>query len=252
MKTMKLTLIGAFLALAAGVSAQDPIPAGTVLPVRLNSSFSLKTQAGSVISARVMQNVAFPTGAKIPAGARVIGHVIAITPAADGVGARISFTFDKVMASKRAITVTTNLRAMASFGEVEDAQLPDTASDRGTPENAWTTILVGGDMNYRGGGPVVEGSNVVGKPTFDGVLSQIASKPGAGCRAAIDGNNRPQALWVFSADACGMYGFPGIRIAHAGRTNPIGVIVLTSQGKNLRISRGSGILLRVTGSGKTA
>jgi hypothetical protein len=252
MKARALKLFGAFLLFSTAASAQEVIPAGTVLPVRLNSSLSLTAQPGKVITARIMQNVELPTGATIRAGSRVVGHVIAVTPAADGTTARVSFTFDKVVSSKRTIPITTDLRAMASFVAVEDAQIPETGDDRGTPENAFTTVLVGGDdVSYRGGGPVQEGSKIVGRPVFDGVLSQVSSKPGTDCRGAIDGNDRPQALWVFSSDACGLYGFPGITIAHAGRSNPIGEIALSSNGQKLDIPGGTGMLLRVIGRGES-
>jgi hypothetical protein len=251
MKVMKLALSGALLFFPICLRAQDnALPAGTVLPVRLNSSVSLKTQPGRVITATVMQNVVLPTGGRIRAGSKVVGHVTNVTQAASGQRARISFTFDKLVCSGRTIPVTTDLRAMASFVEVYDAQIPDTGPDRGTPENAWTTILVGGDVDYRGGGPVNEGSKTVGRPVYDGVLSQITANPDAGCRGAIAGNNTLQALWVFSADACGLYGFPTLVIAHAGRDNPIGEIVLVSNSDKLDIPSGSGMLLRVINGGE--
>src|ERR1700691_4480395 len=100
MKVMKLILLGAFLILSTGLSAQDAIPSGTILPVRLNSSLSMKTQPGAVIPVRVMQGVVLPAGGTIRAGAKVIGHVIAVTPVTNGSSARISFSFDKVVTSK--------------------------------------------------------------------------------------------------------------------------------------------------------
>jgi hypothetical protein len=241
----QLTLFGACLIFSAAAFAQKAIPSGTVLPVRLNSSLSQKTQPGKVITAKVMQNVVLPSGATIRAGSRVVGHVITVTAPANGTTAQVAFSFDKVVSSKRTIPITTDLRAMASFMEVEDAQIPEIGDDRGTPENAFTTVLVGGDVAYRGGGPVKEGTKTVGRPVFDGVLSQVSAKPGTECRGEVDGNNEPQALWVFSSDACGLYGFPGITITHAGRTNPIGEIVLTSNGHRLKIAGGTGMLLRV-------
>jgi hypothetical protein len=79
----------------------------------------------------------------------------------------------------------------------------------------------------------------------DGVLVRVSSRPGTKCRGEFYGNDRPQALWVFSSDACGLYDFPNITLAHAGRTSPLGEITLQSNKGNVNILAGSGILLRV-------
>jgi hypothetical protein len=252
MMTVKLILLSGLLMFSTDTFAQDLISPGTIIPVRLNSSFSLKTKPGSTLMARVMQDVPLSTGAKIRVGTKVVGHVINVSPPTNGANGRVSFVFDAVMVAKRYVPITTNLRAMASFMEVEEAQIPQSGPDRGTPESAWTTVLVGGDIDYRGGGPVMEGSNIVGEPTLDGVVSRLDSKLGEDCGGVADGNDRPQALWVFSADACGMYGFPGVNIVSAGRTEPIGVVVLTSDRDNLSISGGTGMLLRVIGGSRNA
>lgn len=68
------------------------------------------------------------------------------------------------------------------------------------------------------------------------------------CRGAIDGNDGPPALWVFSSDACGTYRLEHIGIAHAGRTAPAGLIVLVSENGTLKISGEAGMLLRVSTS----
>jgi hypothetical protein len=52
----------------------------------------------------------------------------------------------------------------------------------------------------------------------------------------------PQALWVFSSDACGVYGMSGVRIADSGRTT--GPVTLARSGK-IEIRSGSGMLLLV-------
>jgi hypothetical protein len=246
--SMKNTLLAVLLALTTAMFGQTAIPAGTILPLQLNSSLnSRKARPGQRVTARLMQDVLLPSGAKIPAGAKAIGRVLDVVAAGNGSGAKLSLQFDTLEVSKRRIPMATSLRALASMMEVEDAQIPKVGPDHGTPQDAWTTVQIGGDVVYRGGGPVTNGLRVVGTPAANGVLVQVASNPAGKCRGALNGNDLPQALWIFSANACGAYGFRDLTIAHAGRTNPAGEITLTSEGHNFDVRRGSGLLLRVRG-----
>ena len=242
---MKCIFWLSLIMLSMDLFAQNTIPAGTIVPVALNSSLnSRKVKSGQVITARVMQDVPLP-GSTIHAGAKVVGRVIDVKPANGASGAQISFRFDTLMVSKRRIPITTNLRAAASMMAVEAAQLPESGPDRGTSQNAWTTDQIGGEVVYRGGGPVADGLRSVGEPTYGGVLVHVSAKPGSPCRGEIEGNDRLQALWVFSSDACGVYDFADLAIVHAGRTNPVGEITLASDKGEVNIRAGSGMLLRV-------
>jgi len=200
-----------------------------------------------------MQNVPLAPGAKIREGSKLIGHVVEVTPATNGAQARISLQFDKIVFSNQTASITTNLRAIAGFSEVRDAETPTSVPGEGDNFYALTTVQVGGDVVYGVGGPVTTGedsSHFVGKAGVDGVLGQVRAKEGTKCRGSIDGNDSAQALWVFSSDACGTYGLEHISIAHAGRTDPTGVIVLASDNGNLKIATGAGMLLRVKPSGQ--
>lgn len=251
---MKHSLLFFFslLIFPAGLFAQEEVPVGTVLPVRLNSSLSKKTKFGQLITARVMQDVSLGNGSRIRAGAKVTGQVIDVTPRAPGASASISITFDELLVSHRKLALVTDLRALASLMEVEDAQIPDAGPDRGTEAAIYTTNQVGGDeVVYRGGGHVMNGSQIVGEPVGDGVVGQARPNAAGECRGAIEGNERPQSFWVFSSDACGVYGFHGVTIVHAGRSDPVGRITLTSSDGDLNIRAGSGLLLRVVASLKS-
>jgi hypothetical protein len=132
------------------------------------------------------------------------------------------------------------------MNDVFDAQLPTNSFDEfGTSPTAWTTVQVGGDVVYRGNEVVSRYNEPVGKAgLFGEVTGKLQAVPGSGCRGEVGSNDREQALWIFSVSACGTYGFPDLRIGHAGRTEPVGQIVLESNGK-LNVSGGSGWLLRV-------
>lgn len=237
---------------SSAVLAQQAIPSGTIIPVRLNSTLdSKKTKPGKVFTARVMQDVPLPDS-KIRAGSKVIGHVVSAKRAGNGTDEPLSLRFDAIEVSKRRTPICTNLRAIASMREVEDAQVPAAGPDRGTSQAAWTTVQVGGEVVYRGGGPVANGLQDVGIPTANGVLAHVSSVPGTKCAGEADDNSRLQALWVFSSDACGAYGFSDLEIAHSGRSDPIGEIVFTSSKRDVHLPGGSGMLLRVNSSGPHA
>lgn len=249
-----LSLTAVFAALAiqpCKANENSPtIPSGTILPIRLNTTISsTKSKAGEEITGRIMQDIPLSSGARIRAGSRVVGHVVEVNPASNSSGARISIQFDKLISSHQTIAVTTNLRAIVGFMGVIEAQTPTTSPGQGDNIYALTTVQVGGDVAYGFGGPVTTSTSpddVVGKELKDGMLGQVRAKEGTECRGAIDGNDRPQALWVFSSDACGAYRLEHVSIAHAGRSNPVGVIVLASDESHLAIRAGAGMLLRVT------
>ncbi len=238
-----------FLTFAPGLWAANSLPAGTVLPVRLNATLSsAKSTPGKTITARLMQNVPLSDGLTIHAGAKVIGHVVGVAPASNRGPASITMQFDALETRGHKIPITTNLRAIASFVAVEQAQIPLMGPDRGTPEDAFTTDQIGGETVYRGGGPVEGATGKVGEPVNGGVLSRLNANPDRGCRGAINSNDSPQPLWVFSSDACGAYSLPNLTIRHAGRSNTAGQITLESKKGNVEVRSGAGILLRVDAS----
>jgi len=248
-----LPLVGILL-FAFCARAQQPIPLGTIIPLRLNSTLSSKNaKANGAISARVMQDVPLAGGGKIREGTKVTGHVIEVRPASRGSGALLSFTFDRVLVSKTGLYVVTDLRALASALAVESAYLPELGMGEGETWNARTTDQIGGDTVYWGGGNVEGKSGPVGKPVEgadSGVLVKVRANSRGECRGETNGNYEAQALWVFSSDACGVYDIHGLTIAHSGRTQPIGVVRLTSERGEVEVRGGSGFLLRVIDQSK--
>ena len=243
-------LIGAYVLFSSTMLfGQQPIPKGTILPVELKSSLdSRSAKPGQVIKGRIAQDVPL-AGTRIHEGSKVVGHVVEVKKASENGGeGQIALRFDTLVAAKKRIAMTTNLRALASPMAVWDAQLPLTGPDRGTSENAWNTVLVGQDeVSYRGGGPVAKGLKVVGEPTpGGGVLVYASAAENMKCGGERFGNDGLQALWVFSSDACELYGFPPeLKLLHAGRSNPVGQFTLSADRGDVVLKSGSGILLRV-------
>ena len=228
---------------ATSLWAQESIPPGTILPLQLNSAIdSKKMHAGQTIRAQLMQDVPLPDGSRLRKGARVLGSIVAVK--SGDPRAEVVFRFDTLVTGKRRIAITTHLRALATMMDVHAAQLPLGGPDRGTSDFVRTTVQIGGEAVYHGGGPVTHGSDVVGKSVVDGVLVLPAAT--APCRGDLEGNERPQALWVFASDACGLYDLPELTLAHAGRSELRGEITIASTNGRVKIRPGSGLLLRVT------
>jgi len=139
------------------------------------------------------------------------------------------------------MSLRAGLRAIASPASVEEAQIPGSGPDRGTPPSAWTTVQVGGDVVYRGGGPVVNGAGEsVGEPVAGGVLAEL--RPCGPCPNPREGK-LTGALWVFSVGACGAYGYAHMAIVDAGCASGEGEILLSSVEGPLELRGGTGMLL---------
>ena len=78
-------------------------------------------------------------------------------------------------------------------------------------------------------------------------MSKTTACPGEENKQALNADKRPQALWVFSHDACGVFGYDA-EVKHTGQSNPEGDIVLASKNGDLKLYNGSALLLRVIGS----
>jgi hypothetical protein len=208
-----------------------------------------KTKQGQIIRGQIAQDVPLPGGSRIRKGSKVEGHVVEVAASGNGTGAKISVRFDKLYSQGQTLPITTDLRAIAGFMEVLSAGVPNQAIGEGDVSEWMTTTQIGGDSVFGAGGPVTSAHNateVVGKSLMSGgVLVQVSANQSVNCRGALDGNNSPQALWVFSSDACGTYGLANISIVHAGRTDPVGTITLEVQARKAKIQDGAGLLLRV-------
>lgn len=222
------------------------IPPGTVLPVLLETTLDTRhDRPGKKVTAKLMQDVPLADGT-IPKGAHVIGHVASISPGGPNLPSRLTLTFDRMAIGKKQVSVTTHLRALASMNEVFEARMPTNAiDDYGTSNSDWNTVQVGGAGVYRGNGQVVDGDRIIGHSTdFGAVTARLIAAPQRGCNGS---DEREQALWLFSPWACGVYGYPEVKVADRGDTAPTGEIAFESN-HDIRINAGSGLLLRVSSS----
>jgi hypothetical protein len=223
----------------------ESIPAGTIIPIILNSTLrSDKSGSGDAIEATVMQDVVIGSGETLHKGSKVTGHVIeTVVPGNKSDESKISFQFDQVRLGNLTVSITTNLRAVASEHAVLAATPQLTSS-----EYADNQVQIGGDqISYGNGGLVMVGSQVVGKYTSQGVLAYGGQDLGTPCRGTIDDNDHPQAFWFFSVNACGAYGFGDLTVFHTGRTAPVGEVTLSSKSEVLKVDKGTAMLLLLDG-----
>jgi hypothetical protein len=230
------------------VQSTYQLPLGTVLPVRLENSISLKDAAkGQVIQARIMQEVPLPDRDRISTKAWLKGIITDVTRDSDGPGGSVTLVFTQLEDHELSLSLLAGLRAIASAAVVRAAQVPFSGADTGSPTGWANTVQIGGDVRYGDGGPVKNKRHQkVGKAlTNGGVLVRLSANPQLGCDGAAPGDNRLQATWVFSADACGYYGMPNFEISHDGVTDPLGEIILHFDKAAGKLENGDGLLLRV-------
>ncbi len=248
MRRILFTVIVAFLSVTLAVA--EDLPAGTLLPVTLSNTVRAgKAKPNERFSAKLAQYVVVD-GVRLPRGTQLSGRVIESQPASGTSPARLVLAFDSIRVKEQDLPVTTSLRALASTQAVYDAQLPtNMVDDYGSSIRDWNTTQVGGQAVYRGDGTVMEGPEVVAKASTVGeVFGEPKTWPWSACaRDAV--RNTEQSFWVFSTDACGLYGFTGLKLAHAGRKDPLGRIVLESPAR-LEVRAGSGWLLMVLSAGQ--
>jgi len=232
------------------VEGSPQVPVGTILPASLENGLKAEeARKGEVVELRIKQDVPLPHGDKIPARSKVTGYVASAEPNTDGRGLNLSLRFDKLEYHDKTVQIVTSLRAMASYQAVRWSQTPMAGADPGTPAGWGTTVLIGGDIRYGDGAKVRTATKqVVGKGVRGGVLVHVRASPESGCEGPVDGDDHPQALWVFSSGACGLYDLKGVKIAHNGRSDPLGEITLSFDKESKKLESGTGMLLRIVPS----
>lgn len=222
------------------------IPSGTLLPAMLDNTFdSDKSKPGEAISAKLRQDVPLPGGGKIKRESKILGHVVAVTPASAGNPYQITVQFEQVEVNKRPVTISAGLRAYASMELVAQSRQPANANS-GNGTSVWDLNLsqIGGQIAYSGQKVVKWNGQVVGRiPQPGAVLAVPMANPEFGC-AGPGANTAEQAFWVFSSNACGIYGDNDMTLVSGiGGASP-GHIVFKSP-KKITARGGSGWLLQV-------
>jgi hypothetical protein len=229
------------------VQGTPEIPAGYILPVHLERALSVRhARAGDSLETRIMQEVPLPNRGKVPVRSLVNGTILHVARDEDEIGVTVTLRFDTLIERRRSFSVVTGLRAIASNLAVHEAQLPLNQVDEAQPLGWASTVQIGGDYRFGDGDKVRNRwKETVGRAVPGGVLVNVTANPRMGCAGPEAGETPPQALWVFSADACGVFGLKGMQLTHNGQSVPLGEISLHFKKADMVLRAGTGLLLTV-------
>jgi len=249
MKPSVLTL----MLLASPLLAQAPQPAllapGTTLPITFSKTVEANhAHPGDRIEARTSQSVLLANGATLPTGSRILGHVVTAagfkydtTPYAKQPHAVLAIHFDSVESTgkeAKTLPLSVYVRALADPNTVEAALTPNLYDD-----SLRSRAQVGGDIVTPSQKEVVsQRDEVVGYLKHGNVYAHLLSASGnraEGC----DAGNAEVSMGVFSANACGLYGFTGATVESNGKTGE--PFILASTRRSPEIWAHSAALLEV-------
>ena len=251
-----MVLSSLFTAAALAVSAVSgqplfALPVNTTIPIIFKSAVDAnRVQPGAIVTASTAQVIRMPNGDVIPAGSPVRGHVVSSTPFAYNrtpyakqAVSELTIRFDSITDHGQSIPLKVYLRAMAGpLSSWSAGEPPSTDLDP-----LGTTTQVGGDLVTPSQSEVrSQDDEVVGYLRHGGVYAHLIAATGnspEGC----DASDSEQSMSIFSASACGLYGFTDTSLAQTGRKGDRSTFVLQSRRHAPKIYKNTAALLEVTG-----
>ncbi|WP_263366053.1 hypothetical protein [Edaphobacter bradus] len=248
MKIVFLALVASPVTLfSAAYGQQDPSAVSrTALPIVITKSVSAKNaHPGDVVYAKTTQASRLPDGTSVPSGSRVFGRVVSTSGSVTGRGDAISqesyltIRFDFVQIANEKLPLNAHVRAMADPIASEEAQSP--AANDIDPKGALTQI--GGDQITPSLRDVVDqDGRIVAQNRRHGVYARLL--PNSTC----SGTDIEVSVGIYSASACGLYGFTGIHAGGIGSPHSHPDLTLSSTEYTPKVWRNTTALLEVVGA----
>lgn len=254
----RILCIPALLLASSGVFAQRntvapvnaTLEAPTTLPIVFTRTIGAKSaRAGDPVTAKTTQVVRLADGMVIPRGAEIAGHVVAAnpfiydtTPYARQKRSVLTLHFDSIEVGHTAIPLEVTVRALAD---------PLTSTEARTPINhdidpSGATIQIGGDQRYPWNAPVTDSDgDVVAYSRHDGVYAHLIAN------GRCDGSSVEVSVGIFSASACGLYGFYRTSAAEVGSVAHPSTLTLVSTHDSPKLWKNSTALLEVLSNGQS-
>jgi hypothetical protein len=236
---------------ALAQASQSLLSPGTTLPIQFEKSVDpAHVHAGDLIAAKTTQQVRMANGRVLPAGTHVNGQVIAAnpfvfdkTPYAKQKASMLAIRFTSIEGNGEPLPLHVYVRAMADPLTVWDAQKPK-ATDL---DPLSTTTQIGGDQVVPSQSEVVsQDGDVVGYRRRGGVYAHLISAVGNGPKTC-SASDTEQSMGLFSASACGLYGYTDVTLLSMGTTGEISTLTLSSHRRSAKIWAKSEALLEVVG-----
>ncbi len=243
--TVALLALSSASLLAQNSSSASILATPTTLPVVFTNTVSAAgSHPGDRVEARTSQIVHLAGGTAIPAGTRITGHVVAAsafvydkTPYARQKQSVLSVHFDSIAWGGQMLPLKVMVRAMAdpvTSGEARETK----GSQDGDPFPEMEQI--GGDI-YAPYDREVKNSDgdVVGYNKRGGVYAHLIAN------GHCDGSSVEVSVGIYSASACGLYGFVSVAATETGSAAQPSTLTLASTRVSPKIWKYSTALLEV-------
>jgi hypothetical protein len=254
---LALTLLATPLLAPAQAPQSALLAPGMTLPITFSKTLNANhAHPGDRVEARTTQPVRLTDGSTLPSGSHVIGHVVSATgfkyddtPYAKQPHSVLAIHFDSVETAgkdTKTLPLQVYVRALADPVTVEAALTPNLYDD-----SLHSRAQVGGDIVTPSQKEVVsQQDEVVGYLKHGNVYAHLL--PASGNRSeSCDGCETEVSMGVFSANACGLYGFTDATLAYSGKTGEPSTFTLVSNRRSPEIWAHSAALLEVVASSPT-
>lgn len=228
------------------------LPANTTLPVSFVTNLEAgKNKVNDPVRARTLQEVLLPDGTHIPKGTVLVGHVTQSiplhfdqTPYAVQKPSLLAIHFDRIELRDASLPVNLGVRAIAGSFAVEDASRPFNTTEL---QMTGPMIQVGGDTYWPPDNKVHSRSgDIVAYLRKEGVFARpmVAEANNAVSGLSCDAVSQEQAVSIFSASACGLYGMTD-DVLESNGTDGSGTFVVASSRASVFLLAHSAALLEV-------
>jgi hypothetical protein len=245
-------ILALLFSLACSSSRAASLPGNTTLPVTFATTVEAgKAKINDPIRVHTMQTVILPDGTRVPKGTVVVGHISQSvpfqfdqTPYATQKPSLLGIHFDQIELKDGPRPVSFEVRAIAGAYAVDDASRPINATEQ---QMTGTYVQIGGDTYWPPDEKIRSRSgDIVAYVRKDGIFARplAAEANNAETGIACDAISREQAVAVFSAAACGLYGISDAVLENNG-SDGSGTFVLTSNRRSVFILARSAALLEV-------